>query len=698
MKTILRKIPGVMALVMAFIMILPMGLGLAKADDYGTPYITPQKIIKAKEAIPGMELEYEMNVVVHNQVIMSPYFYLNTDDTPFEQVGEVENRTTYDGVATTTGEQKLAFKVKVDENAKKGSYSFKLVCEGISLLDNEAVTVTMDSPIRVRIMETLKPANVVFENVKQDGDASIGGKTNVTFDITNKGKVTAEDITIVVGTDDGFVKQFDKANLTVASLSEGKTKSFKLPFGISAYAKEGVSRVSLTVSYTSGDTKYESSDYVDVEIKAVNSEATSKKFTINDFTVTRQAKAGRTASIAFNLKNKFKDSVTDISITLPSMTEHGFIPEFTSKDLNFKEIAAKETKSVVLNYTLIESAAQGLKSIPVVVSYKDPNGNSGSATEYAYIEVIEGDGKNTTPKLIISDFETSDEILKAGSTFDFSFDIENTNKSVAAKNIKVTLSSTDNVFSVTEGSNSFYIESIAPGAVIHNLIPLKVKNDCTTKAYPLSIKFTYEYDGMPTVENQVAPGVEIEEVLNFQVQENSRPVVSNIIVGGWDGARVGELTTVSFEFYNMGKAVLSNVTAKVSSDALTPTGDMVYIGNVEAGNGQSYEVEVTPNYSGDVTGTLIITYEDSNGEPVELETEFTGTVEEVPTFDDFEGEMGVDDGMMDEMPVEEGNGISKKAIIIIIIVIAAAAVACGVIIKKRKTKKKNAEVLDDDEE
>ena len=67
------------------------------------------------------------------------------------------------------------------------------------------------------------------------------------------------------------------------------------------------------------------------------------------------------------------------------------------------------------------------------------------------------------PKLMISDFYTDIEEVKAGNVFDFTFELLNTNDEIAAKNIKAIVTSSDGTFSVTAGGNSFFVKEIKPG-------------------------------------------------------------------------------------------------------------------------------------------------------------------------------------------------------------------------------------------
>ena len=74
----------------------------------------------------------------------------------------------------------------------------------------------------------------------------------------------------------------------------------------------------------------------------------------------------------------------------------------------------------------------------------------------------------------------------------------NTHNETAAKNIKITVVS--DLFSVTKGSNSFFVQKIAPGESEELVINLKASAAAMTGSYPINIEMEYEYDGMPASE------------------------------------------------------------------------------------------------------------------------------------------------------------------------------------------------------
>ena len=88
-------------------------------------------------------------------------------------------------------------------------------------------------------------------------------------------------------------------------------------------------------------------------------------------------------------------------------------------------------------------------------------------------------------------------------------------------------------------------------------------------------------------------------------------------------AYVGGNTNLSFDYINMGKATVSNLTASVEGDyeSVQPIN---YIGNLNAGTSDYYDIEVRPTKNGQNYGTLILSFEDSSGKIIEEKKSFEG--------------------------------------------------------------------------
>ena len=231
-------------------------------------------------------------------------------------------------------------------------------------------------------------------------------------------------------------------------------------------------------------------------------------------------------------------------------------------------------------------------------------------------------------------------------------------------------------------------------------INLKASAAATTGAYPIQIKIEYEYEGM--VSTASYSGEVVEEEILLQVKENLRPSVENVYVGSWDTPMLNQPTTMSFEFYNMGKSTLNNTYVTVEGDFMLANGsNSFYIGNIAAGMPEYIEFDVVPLMEGDAVGKMIIHMEDSNGDEVTMEKEFSAYVMGEMMWED-PGYMDpgyMDPGYMDPSLPVDGVAAEKPILPLwvflcvqagIMIVVIPAVRAIRLAAYRRKIKREDA--------
>lgn len=466
---------------------------------------------------------------------------------------------------------------------------------------------------------------LIVDEVKGPDSLDPGDKFNIKLNLQNIGGVNATDVVVNVDSTSidatGILKGYFTDGITTADTIELEDiKTVVIPLSVSKYATGGLKTIKLVVSYSDekGNT-YSLTNNVYVDVKATATSGSADIIISNVTQAPLQPKAGDKVVVTFNVKNKGPVTVKDLKIATDGLTSTTFIPVLSQPYQYFEELQSGKTVQVKVPLIVSEDIVEGVNNITIKYSY---NGGEGTAT--IPVLNVQNDSTISKPKIIVSKYNTDLDELRAGSTFNFTFDLYNTNSKVEAKNITVTIVQADNIFSVTQGSNSFFIERIKPGETVSKTIEMKVKSDATTKAYPLDITIDYEYDGAKPNPTTGEIGESKTQKLNLQAVENARPVVDNVTVYSWDGnLTVGNAAYLSFEFYNMGKSQLNNVIATVEGDYTKSDGNMKFIGNVAAGTSSFVEVEVIPNVEGTCNGVLKISYEDSNGDTVEFTKDFS---------------------------------------------------------------------------
>ena len=503
---------------------------------------------------------------------------------------------------------------------------------------------------------------VIFKNPEEIPEVNPGETLELTIKFKNDSKYPAQDLKIVPQIEeDGGIIIYEKPQAYESlSMKANKEASYVFKFKISDDAKKGTYKVKFKLDYR--NTYKETFTREETAYFKVISEKTRPVLNISNIKRSvDKLKAGDTFTLSFDINNTGGSEAKDVEVKLDGFDNNTIMP-IDSKDYSYVGTIERKDygpqSQVTLKYDLIISSdiETTNNTLTVTVTYKTYDDKEQTLTKKIYITGVEipkkesGDKKEeekkeekkyAKPKMIISSYSLSPNSITAGDIFTFSFNFKNTSKEKSIRNVKATVSSKEGAFIITRGSNTFYIESIGKNSVVGKSIELKAKQDLTSNSYEVYINFDYEdYDG-----NEYSS----QETINIPVTEYSKLVINSAMVGD---SYVNENTGLSFDYVNMGKATVSNLTATVEGD-FEPVQESNYIGNIQAGNSDYYDIEVKPTKEGKNYGTLILKFEDSSGKEIEVRREFEGEAMNAGAFENTDMPEGMDNGM-DLEPVEEG--------------------------------------------
>ncbi len=540
------------------------------------------------------------------------------------------------GDLTAGGNREFVLPVTILESATPGRRSLTANFT-YKTPDGEAKTSTYNVSVNLSANTTYEDTpKLVVDSVIVADSLDPGDTFKIRLNLMNIGGKDAENVLVDVDSSSidttGILKGYYTDGISSAdTVDVEEIKTVVIPLSVSKYATGGLKTIKLNVTYTDEKGNILSlTNTVYVDVKATATSGSTDIVISNVTQSPQQPEAGDKVVVTFDVKNKGSVTVKDLKISTEGLTSATFIPVLSEPYQYFEELEAGKAVQVKIPLIVSETIVEGVNTITVKYSY---SGGEGTAV-IPILNVKNDEVSISKPKIIVSKYYADVEELRAGAAFNFTFDLYNTNGRVAAKNITVTLSQADNIFSPTQGSNSFFIEKINPGETVSKTLEMKVKSDATTKAYPLDITIDYEYDGAEPNPTTGEIGESKTEKLNLQAVENARPVVDNVNVYSWEGmVTAGNPAYLSFEFYNMGKSQLNNVIATVEGDFTKSDGNMYFIGNVAAGTSSYVEFEAIPNMEGTANGVLKITYEDSNGDTIDFTKEFTADVMGAPIID-----------------------------------------------------------------
>ena len=557
--------------------------------------------------------------------------------------------------------------------------------------------------------KTLVLLNGVTQSIESP---KAGEELMVSFYLENSGNTEVENIKIspVNISSSGFEPVSSEPYQYIEKIGIGEKKQVSFVLKVGKEVNEGLNIFEINYSYEVKGMEYPSNPEslyilnVQKETTVLDPEEKILLLLNNVKQSVASPKAGQQITISFYLENAGDVDVENIKVLPTSLSSSGFEPVNSEPYQYIEKIGVGEKKQVSLKLKVGKDIKAGLNTLGINYSYevKGIKQPSEDVTLYVFdVQNSEEAVEISRPKLMVSNFYTDVEDVKAGSVFDFTFDILNTNDSISAKNIKVTVTGASNAFSVTAGGNSFFVNEIKPQQTAPITINLKASAAATTGAYPINIKIEYEYEGM--VATSSYSGEVVEEEILLQVKENLRPSVENVYIGSWDTPMLNQPTMLSFEFYNMGKSTLNNTYITIEGDFTLSNGsNSYYIGNIAAGMPEYIEFEVVPMVEGNAVGKMIIHMEDSNGDEVTMEKEFTTYVMGEMSWED---PGYIDPGYMDpgfeDPSMQTGGEVAKESIVplwmflaiqagIMVIVIPVTRVIY-LSIYKRKMKKEDAE-------
>jgi len=594
---------------------------------------------------PGTATNVVVPVKSVKEVIFKPKFeVVLPEGAPFE-VTDLKvfqdngwNISDYSHISSN-GNSRLSFTVTTKETAKIGNYDFQIRYEDWGRSEGVIVEGDMEYDQSITftgiVEEEKLPAEFAINDMRVSGALKPGGTATISFDVINSGELEAKNVCLSADYSGGqLIPQYTSYTKKLGDLKENASEKVSLDVKVLENVTQEMVQLPLVITYKDSDGVSYTAEtnnilYLEVEQpQQEKDEFENGTLLVNGVKQSpSKPKAGDKVSLTFNMENTGEKDYTDTKLYVNYVSGTGFEPVSAEPYQYVGTIKAGQKKSVTVNVIVGKDIAEGMNTLTVDYEYKDGQKEtvSDSVTLYVLNVQKEENAGLSKPKLMVSDFSSSSEVVKSGEEFDFTFSVYNTHGDTAAKNIKVTV--TSEMFSVTKGSNSFFMPMIAPGESEEITINLKASAAATTGSYPVDIRMEYEYDGMPVTEAN-AGGVEVTETKMLLIKENLRVSVENVTVGGWNEPYVDQTTQLAFSVYNMGKSQLNNVYFTVEGDFEVANGSSYYYGTLQAGYPDYVEMDIIPLAAGDVTGKLIVHMEDSNGDEVTYETEITGFVME----------------------------------------------------------------------
>ena len=419
--------------------------------------------------------------------------------------------------------------------------------------------------------------------------------------------------------------------------------------------------------------------------------------------VTPVATYSQRVNVVLPIVNMAKEDATDVIVTPVLDTDPENWPfdiEQSSYTVKLDRLAGENAngdamarrQEITWNFKTRKDVTSGYKKIAFNVQYTNSAGEQVNTTLNTYVKAVGAPGSGTgdttsTPRLIVTGFDTNPEQVRAGDTFTLTVHMKNTAKRTAVSNVEFTLKAATEgkdadavyeAFLPVAGSSTIYVESIPAGGTTDLVIDMKAKADLAQKPYVLNIDMKYEDEKLKEFTASSSVSIPVYQEARYEISE------PEVMPSSID---VGSESNVMFSIYNTGKTTLYNVSVRFEGDSVS--GGEAFVGNIQSGGTGNVDTMLTGVAPTTDDGIIkaIISFEDNETNKTEVEKELTLYVSE-PVYDDMD--------MNDyDMSDDTKSGLPIWAKILLVLVVIAVFVAAVIIVKKKK-KARAASLLEDE--
>ena len=598
----------------------------------------------------------------------------------------------------------FTYNLTVPNTVKSGVYELRIT--GSYYHETSNNLGTFEGSVQVVVINDFEPVSMQITDVGPLYPVKPGELFNVNIQVMNSGGLPARDAVLSIRnlSENSFSMLGSATAGFIGQVGAGQSGNRTLTLRAAQKMEPGVWPVIVSLSYIDTDDRPQTTDYETfIEVLGSPEPLPTEIEMIRATVPGGILKPGQRTVLTIELRNPSGAAAENVRIRVSGFSGTGLYLADEENNLPSKVIESVppgERAIVMYNVILSDMCSMPALALQAEISYKSGEGETGSLLENINIPVLlpppeepspPPDTTSSTPKLILDRYAMSWEdvpvqTLRAGAMFDLTFTLRNTSLLTDLSNITVTLLSADGVFMPAAGSNTFYIDGIEAGGETERTIRLVVAQNAETKSYQLNFSLDYEdKDGMT-----YRPG----ETLSLPVVVPLIVELSNFNPPMW--GEMGMQTYMMFNYINKGKGTVYNFTIDIEGDFMIPDGSSYYIGNLVSGYIDWFECMLIPMTSGEVSGAVVLSFEDAVGNVTEMREEFIINVNE-PFYPEFpmDGFPGIDPWNPEP---EQGGGLFGMPLWLTIACGAGVAVIALVtilLVRRGKIKKRRAREEED---
>lgn len=526
-----------------------------------------------------------------------------------------------------------------------------------------------------------------------DEPLTAGKKCRKAFFITNKGSRDMKNITVNVKGSEGLTITNGKDQFFVDSIKAGGQKRILVYFDTNAELTSVNQTLSVDLEYY-----YEKNGILTADTKSgtitMNSEISSAPvLRISGEKLESAIVPDTEYEYTISVKNYGDITVRDVFIDFTATDAFYFLDGTESGYIDI--IRPQDTADITVKFKTLEDITSVKQGITADMKYSygrnssivQTNGTSSIVLIAAANKGADGKDSAAAPNIIIGKYDIGADQIAAGEVFDLALDFYNTSADTSIENVVMTVNAGGDL-SIYGGSSSFYYPAITAAGAASETIQLRALPTAATGTSSVSVSFKYDY-----VTDDTRNTVTSEQTLYIPIYQPDKMTFS-VNVPTYD-IYAGNEVYITLSYLNKGRADAANVKAELVGDVSALSTEKI-IGNVLAGGNGSVDFIVTPYMAGEVSFSILLTYEDSNMNEVTQELPVTLNVMEMDWGgDDMYFPMTMEDsgeaeGGFPWWIVFVGGGVLLAAAVVVIIVVVHK--------KKKNGKKLTADDIDWEDE
>lgn len=660
----MKKILAIMT-VLAVMMAMPIGVS---ANTYD-PEIRIVNVSSLDALVPGSDVT--INVYFRND---GKYDAKDVDltiniDQPGISLLNTTSTRTIDKIEPSKNEI-VPYTLKLDVDLEEGVYPVTI---SGSYLDqhNEEIPYS-----EVFYLEILGNDDRNFVNVSVDNARfEPGEESEMALTVTNNAVNTMKDVQINVTSNQAGITLENTRLSDELSITAGEAAAITGNLYVSKEVVNGYYTLELLIDYSIGSDRYTEKETLSLWVEKDEEDTETKELTIKSVGLSdSKLFEEETSVMTVIVENISEELLTDV--TVEASQDANLVLTTQGKYL-FDEIGAGETVTASFTYKAVKSEIE--RNIPIEVTVTYDEGKK-MASYYAgiYVDTMdaeEEDEKKTTPRMVVNAYSVSLDTIYVGDTFDMTLQVQNTSDERQIKNVKMTLETSTSMGPTTsvlpvDQSQSVFIGTMGKMEEKAINIPFEVLASAAGEIYTFDLTFEYEDKDGNLFKDQ--------EKINIPVYQKNDITVSDV--------RFGKILEngykLELDFYNTGKTTINNLMIDVEGE-FTPLNSNYFVGDFATGRMDIYDVQIQGEAPESVSGTIVITYDDTFGEMVEVKVPFDieNVLYEEPVPEDELGE-----GESDDMEVTQP--VFNPLVFVVPIVVVALVIGLVLFLVFRKKDKK----------